>query len=203
MYQTCLTFPKFSLPISTPSSALRFLEVTPSPAHFKLHLGTCFLETPTNTTWLWVFFSSHLWLLRSWSTHEVSRGLDFSRWAWRSNRSKGMGSSQYMETHLSTWNPCCLKRGVNPWGWWGWWGESDHVLRSACFHLTNVWWITLLFCGELNLGRQRHLLKNTVLPAVTLGHNPELSNEQMYAAHPLCARHCARYFVSATKLFEY
>ena len=86
MYQTCLTFQKFSLPISTPSSALCFIEVTPSPTHVKLHLGTCFLETPTNTTELWVLFSSHLRLLRSRSTHEVSRGLDFSRWAWRSNR---------------------------------------------------------------------------------------------------------------------
>lgn len=56
---------------------------------------------------------------------------------------------------------------------------------------------------ELNLGRQRHLLKKTALHSVIWGHNPELSNEQIYAAHLLCARHCAKYVVSIMKLFEH
>lgn len=56
---------------------------------------------------------------------------------------------------------------------------------------------------ELNLGRQRHLLKKTALHWVIWGHNPELSNEKIYASHLLCARHCAKYIVSIMKLFEH
>lgn len=122
-------------------------------------------------------------LLQSWPTHEVSRGLDFSRWAWRGNR--GAKKWRVPSVAGSSWN---MEATL---------GKKNETLRRTLLSKLVVSQTMqpghlragdhLRFHGELHLGRQKLWLK-TLHALLTWGHSPQLSKEQMGTS--LCQALC-------------